>query len=402
MPYFLCRLATEDGSVFSQSCFASSIQECKKHFESEGICILSIKRDWKRIQLPIFHSKKKIKDKDFIMFNQELVALLRAGYPILKSIKLIIQRVKNEHLKELLLLIEKNIQGGKSLSEAFTPYEKEFSTVYIASLMAGERSGNLVGTISRYIDYAKIVSQTKSRIRSALIYPTLLLLFSFFLFGLLIVFILPRFSSFYDDFEAQLPLITQVLMSFSLSVRNNLFYIVAGIILLIIVYFQMKTNEKSLIILDRIKLIIPYGRVIWAESAISLFSRTLGLVLEGGISLISSIGIACHAIPNKHLVQKMSGLSELIKNGGGLSESLKKADFFTPLSLDMIHIGETSANLEGMLREVADVYDERVRNKIDTVVSLIEPVLIIFMGLIVAGMLLSIYLPIFNIIRVVK
>jgi type IV pilus assembly protein PilC len=164
----------------------------------------------------------------------------------------------------------------------------------------------------------------------------------------------------------------------------------------------MKREEKTQILLHRLKLRIPYGRVIWLESAVSLFCRTLSLLLEGGISLLMAVGIARKAVPNKFLQYQMAGLPDSIKNGETLSESLTEAQFFTPLSIDMIRIGENSANLEGMLADVADVYDERIRGRIDTFVSLIEPIVIIFMGLIVASMLLSVYLPIFNVIQVTR
>jgi len=167
-------------------------------------------------------------------------------------------------------------------------------------------------------------------------------------------------------------------------------------------YFVMKKKEETLILLHKLKLRIPYGRAIWLESAVSLFSRTLTLLLGGGISLLSSVGIARKAVPNLYLQQKMTSLPDSIKNGESLSDSLNKVGFFSPLAIDMIRIGETSANLEGLLSDVADVYDERIRAKIDTFVSLVEPVIIIFMGLIVAAMLLSVYLPIFNIIRVAR
>jgi type IV pilus assembly protein PilC len=402
MAYFICRLATEEGRPFSQTLFAPSVEECRKYFEEEGLCILSIKRDWKKFNIHFLPFEKKIKDKDFIMFNQELMALVKAGYPILKSIETIAGRIKNLAFKELLMKVEAEIRGGKSLSEAFIPFEKEFSTVYTASLMAGERSGNLAGTLGRYIDYAKVVSQTKSRIRSALIYPTLLIIFSFILITILINFILPRFSAFYADFQAQLPGITQTLIAFSLAMRKNLPFLLIFFFLLVIVYFQMKKRKKTAILLDRAKLQIPYGRAIWRESGISLFCRTLGLLLEAGISLLSGIGVAQYAVPNRYLVERMKDLPDHIKNGESLSESLAKTGFFPPLSLDMIRIGETSANLEGMLADVADFYDGRVRGRIDTFVSLIEPVIIIFMGLIAAAMLLSVYLPIFNIIRVTQ
>jgi type IV pilus assembly protein PilC len=177
-------------------------------------------------------------------------------------------------------------------------------------------------------------------------------------------------------------------------------FILAFVLVLFILYFQMKKNEKSLIFLDKLKLKIPYGKQIWVESAVSLFCRTLGLLLEGGISLLSSIPLSSRSVPNRYMFSRMTILPESIKNGESLTESLRKTECFTPLALDMIRIGESSANLEGMLSDVAEVYDERISSKIDTIVSLIQPIIIIFMGLIVAVILLSVYLPIFNIIQV--
>lgn len=402
MPYYLCRLATDDGSVSSESFLAPSRDACKKQFEEQGLCVLSVKRDWKRTEIHLLPFDKKIKEKDFIMFNQELVALIKAGYPIVKSLEIIISRIKNQNLKVLLMAVQNEIRGGKSLSESFAPYEKQFSTVYLASLMAGERSANLFQTIGQYINYAKIVSKTKSKIRAALTYPSLLLFFSLLLLTVLINFVIPRFSQFYADFEAQLPAITRALMSISLTVRRFFPVLLVLFILLVLTYFVMKKKEETLVLLHRLKLRIPYGRSIWLESAVSLFSRTLALLLGGGISLLTSVGIARKAVPNLYLQKKMASLPDSIKNGESLSDSLNKVGFFSPLAIDMIRIGETSANLEGMLSDVADVFDERIRDKIDTFVSLVEPVIIIFMGLIVAAMLLSVYLPIFNIIRVAR
>ncbi len=402
MPYFHCRLATEDGRFLAESFLASSADDCRRHYESEGFCVLSVKKDWKRIPIPAVPFERKVKDKDFIMFNHELMALLRAGYPVLKSIELIASRTKNIHLKELLLKVEADIRSGKSLSEAFVPFERLFSKVYIASLMAGEQSGNLPAAIGRYVDYAKVISQTKKRIKSALIYPTLLLVFSLTLMGVLINFILPRFASFYTDFEAELPPITHVLIGLTGVLRQATpFLIVLGVGLAILT-LQMKKNEKTGILLDKAKLRIPYARTIWTETAVSLFSRTLGLLLEAGITLLPALPIASQVIPNKYLGKQTRHLPDDIRNGETLSDSLVKTEFFETLSIDMIRIGETSANLHGMLKEVADVYDERIQGKIDTFVSLIEPVVIIFMGMLVALMLLSVYLPIFNIIQITR
>jgi type IV pilus assembly protein PilC len=402
MPYFLCRLATEDGHYLVQSFLASSVEDCRKHFEDEGFCVLAVHKDWKKRSIPSLPFEKKIKDKDFIMYNQELVALLRAGYPILKSLELITSRTKNVHLKELLQKIEAGVRSGKALSESFAPYEKDFGKVYVASLMAGEQSGNLPGTIGRYLDYAKVIAQTKSRIRSALLYPTVLIVFAFILMGILVNFILPRFTGFYADFGARLPGVTRVLISLASGLRTATPFLIVALVVLALGLGRLKKKENILLLLEKLKLRIPYFRRIRLETAISLFSRTLSLLLEGGITLLPGLPIACQAIPNKFLMKQTRHVQDDIRNGGSLSDSLVKTGFFTPLATDMIRIGENSANLHGMLKEVADVYDQRTQARIDTFVSLIEPVIIIFMGLFVALMLLAVYLPIFNIIQITR
>lgn len=400
MPYFLCRLASEDGTTLSKSFLAPTREDCRHYFEAEGFCILSVKRDWKRIEIPSSPFEKRIKDRDFIMFNQELIALLRAGYPVIKSIAIIAGRVKNTHLKEMLMQVEKEIRDGKALSEAFSAVGRDLPTVYIASLMAGERSGNLGETIGRFISYQKVITETKARIKRAFTYPALLLILSLGLMALIINFIIPRFSGFYADFDAELPLITRTLVDFSMTMRRYapliLILVVGGGVALV----SMRRREQHRVTLDRFKLFIPYGRKIWLDSAVSLFSRTLGLLLEGGISLIKSLAIARRAVPNRFLRQRLQNLPERIENGDSLSESLEGAGFIDPLALDMIRIGESSANLEGMLSETAAVFDDRIQARIDTFVSLVEPLIIIFMGLVVAVMLLAVYIPIFNIIKV--
>jgi len=402
MPYFICRLAAEDGRVFRETFLSASLEDCRRHFESDGLCVLSIKKDWRKFRLSSLSPEKKVKDRDFIMFNQELMALVRSGYPVLRSIEVIAHRVKNPRLKEVLGKVDTDIRHGKSLSEAFAPFEKRFSKIYTAALMAGEQSGNLPDTINQFIQYARVISMTRSRIRSALIYPSLLLTFSFGLVAILINFVLPNFAEFYRDFEAQLPFITSFLISFAVFVRGHWPLWIALVVILVLGFFQLKKNERTQVWLERMKLKIPIGRVIWVESAVSLFSRTMSLLLQAGIPLLSGVGLAIQAIPNKYLSARTAGVPAAIKNGESLSDALAHTGVFPPLALDMARIGETSANLGGMLREVADVYDESIQARIDTFVSLIEPVMIIFMGLLVAAMLLSVYLPIFNIIRIAR
>lgn len=400
MPYYSCRIAGEDGRIAVRSVLAATSEDCRRMIESEGGLVLSVRRDWNRLEAQGIHLGKKIKDKDIILFNQELVALIKAGYPILKSLETIAARARNIHVQEILTKAAGEVRLGKALSEAFLPYEGIFGTVYTASLMAGEKSGNLPGSLGRYIQYAKIIAQTKSRIRSAMTYPTILLLFSLVLMSILVNFVLPQFADFYRSFEAEMPAVTRALMSTAVFLNAHWYLLAGAAAVGAILFMKMRKRPAFRVRLDRMKLRVPFGGTIWLESGISLFSRSLGLLLEAGISLLAAVGIAIQAVPNAYLVGRMKNVPDHIKNGETLSGSLTKSGALPALALDMVRIGESSANLQGMLADMADFYDERVRGKIETLVSLIEPVVIIIMGLIVAGMLLAVYIPIFNVIRI--
>jgi len=400
MPYYQCRIAGEDGRVDVRSVLAPSAEECRKAIEAEGALVLSVRRDWSRLGGQGLRLGRKIKDRDIILFNQELVALIKAGYPILKSLEVISARAKNIFLRQILIKVAEEVKRGKALSEAFLPYERLFSPVYTASLMAGEKGGNLPGSIGRYIQYAKVVTQTRAKIKSAMTYPTILIVFSSILMGILVNFVMPQFADFYKSFQADMPRITRIMMSFATATSRRWYVMVAAFAALAFLLARLRRRPDFRYQVDRVKLRVPFGRTIWLESGLGLFSRTLGLLLEAGISLLSAIGIAIQAVPNAWLVRHMQGVPDHIKNGESLSESLAKAGTFPALALDMVRIGESSANLQGMLGDMADFYDESVRGKIETLVNLVEPVVIIFMGLVVAAMLLAVYIPIFNIIRI--
>lgn len=402
MPYYQCRLAGEDGRIEIRSVLAPSVEECRKGFEAEGFFVLSVRKDWNRLGGLGFRLGRKVKDRDIILFNQEFVALIKAGYPILRSLEALAARTKNVHLKEILIKVSGEVKKGKALSEAFLPYERLFSPVYTASLLAGEKGGTLPGSLSRYIQYVKVIDQTRSRIKSAMTYPTILIVFSFILLGILVNFVLPQFAEFYKTFEADLPGITKAVMGIALALSRFWYVPLALFIGLAVLFVRLRRRPDFGYRLDRAKLRLPVGRAIWLESGVSLFSRTLGLLLEAGISLLGAIGIAIQAVPNAWIVRHMKDVPDRIKNGESLSEAVAGAGVFPPLALDMVRIGESSANLQGMLADMADFYDERVRGKIEKLVTLVEPVVIIIMGLVVAAILLSVYIPIFNIIRVAQ
>jgi len=400
MPLFYCRFLTAEGKLVRDVLQASSAKECRARLEAEGFCVLSIRKEY-RLK-GIYLSHRKFKTQDFILFNQELVALLRAGYPVLKSLELVEKRIENPFLKEIIQKVEAEVRAGKALSEAFANFGKHFSGVYLASLMAGEKSGNLPGSIARYIQYARVIEQTRTRVRSALLYPTLLVFFSLVLISILVGLVLPRFAAFYADFSAQLPRLTIWLMAVAGFLRDKILWFLGAFFVLLVAIIFLRKKRGFLLWWERLKIKLPVASYLIQDSAVALFSRTLSLLLEAGISLLASVEVAAQAVPNRYLVRQLETVSDGLKNGQSLHDSLARTEVFPLLALDMVRIGENSANLPGMLAEVADFYDERLRDRIQVLVSLIEPVIIIFIGLVAAAMILSIYLPIFNIIRITR
>ncbi|MDD8021250.1 MAG: type II secretion system F family protein [Acidobacteriota bacterium] len=400
MPGYFCRLITPEGRIIRETIKAASLDECRRSLENEGLYVLSIRKaiSFGRLRL----TRRKIKPQEFILFNQELVAMLKAGYPVLKSLELMEKRIENPYLREITGHVEEEIRKGQTLSEAFLPYEGLFSKVYTASLMAGERSGNLPGSIGRYIQYAQVINQTRTRVRSALLYPTLLIIFSLVLIGILVALVLPKFASFYADFGAQLPAITRGLISVAMFLQRNIFWLAIIVVLIIAAVLSLHRRPEFMIFNDRLKLNLPFSRYLVQDSAVALYSRTLGLLLEAGINLVSAVNVARLAVANRFICLKLEDVAVKLKNGRSLYDSLVNAEIFPALAIDMIRIGESSANLPGMLAEVADFYDQALRDRIQTLVSLVEPVVIILIGLVAAVMILSIYLPIFNIVRITR
>ncbi|NMD10739.1 MAG: type II secretion system F family protein, partial [Acidobacteria bacterium] len=315
MSSYICRIADDAGTVFRRTFPASTASDCRRHFESEGFCVLSVRRERRKIGSLLRGSEGKIKARDFIMFNQEFTAMIRAGFPVLRCLETIGGRTKNPALKNVLGRVENDIRHGKALSEAFAPFEDRFSKVYTAALMAGEISGTLPETIGQYVSYAKTIDRTARRVRAALTYPTLIICFSAGLLLLLINFVLPNFSEFYADFETSLPYLTSALIQFSLFLRRNWIIWPVLAAALVVLAWRMKRNPDMRRRWDRLKLRVPVARSLIVESAVSLFSRTLSLLLGAGASLVDAVALASQAVPNKHLAGRMEPVPAGIRNG---------------------------------------------------------------------------------------
>ncbi len=403
MPEFRCRIANGNGEILTSSYNSPSEAELRHRLTDQGYYIYSIKEKGRIASLGFsFQARtRKIKPTEFIIFNQQFVALIHAGLPILKSLELLTQRVKNDRFREMLNDVSGRVKSGASLSESFE-VQGVFSKVYTASLYAGEKSGNLEEVIRRFIEYQRIVTQTKSKIISALTYPAILT----FLLVVMVTFILsvvvPRFTEFYSGLGAQLPQITLVLIAVSNAVSGHLVSgVVSSIAAVVAVRFWVGTPRGG-IYLDGLKLRLPIIGDIWNKFAFSQLSRTLSTLLSGGIPLVNSLEIVADSSGNQVITQAVKSAITSVREGQSLSKSLELSGIVPDLAIEMVQVGESTGSLSDMLRYIADFYDEEVNVRLSRLFTFIEPALLVVLASIVAFVLIALYLPIFNLAGTLK
>lgn len=399
MAEFVCRLGTPAGEIVTRTIEASAVHEARARLEREGFKVFNITPP-KAEGLTSFtrdsggSPRAKVKANDFLLFNQQLAALLRAGIPILQAIAMLRRRATSVRLRAVLEDVEEAIRGGAALSQAFAAQGAIFPRIYTASILAGERSGALDEVLSRYVTYMRRSVALRRKIRGALAYPLFLLLASFGMVVFLISYVVPRMSELFAGFGGKLPLVTQIVLSISNALTGNIFWLAPLIIVGAVALGIWSRTAQGRLTLDRLKLKIPIAGKLLVQLSVAQAARSLATLLAGGITLVESWEIAAESITNRELRQRSSAILPLIREGRSFTESLEAAGWLPALAIDMIGIGERSGSLREMLDEVATFYDAEGEVKLEQLTTTLEPAILVLMGGIVVVILLAIYLPI--------
>lgn len=394
MAEFVCKVGTPGGEIVEENYTAENEESLRRDFEERDYYVYSIRqRGGLDYLFDLSRLRRRISMKEFLVFNQELAALIEAGMPITTSLDVLQERRKNVAFRHALTDIRDRVQSGASLSEAFEAQGGLFPRLYASSLASGERSGEIATVLRRYISYTKTTLAIRKKVVSALIYPTILVFFATGLVVLLVTFIIPKFREFFSDFGAELPLITRMVIGLSGFVRDHSLIITGLLVVGTAGTLAFARTERGALSLDRWKLKIPILGGIWHRYAISRLTRTLSTLVAGGIPLVLSLEISARAVGNRIFEKSVLGVAQKVREGGALWESLENTGLMTDLSTQMIKVGESTGALEEMLTNVANFYDEEIDSQLITVVNLMEPAMLIFMAGVVSVMLLAIYLP---------
>jgi len=389
---FVCRMALPTGEIVERTLDAADEAALRRDLEDKDLLVLDLK---KRNALSAsvseaFRRRVRINPHEFLFFNQEFSALLRAGLPILASLDILIDRRKNPVFKRALV---ERVKGGEALSDAFAAQGELFPKLYAASLASGERSGELPNVLKRYIVFTRTILAIQKKVVAALIYPAILLCASIILIAIMVFFVIPNFAGLFKDLGTDLPWYTQILVDLATGLQSRWPIVVTIVVGGVIALFVWKRSEAGQIGFDKLKMKLPLVGGVIRDYAQNRFSRTLSTLLGGGIPLVTSLELAAHAVGNRLLEKELLGVTVRVREGQPLWESLEKTGYITDITVEMVKVGESTGALTEMLDSASEFSEEEIDYKLTKLVSLIEPLMLVFMALVVTGLLLAFYMP---------
>ena len=400
---FRCRLASPNGEIVEGVYVAESEARLRSELEDKGLYVLSLQRRGAigglSLHLP---QRQSINTREFLVFNQELATLLKAGMPLVQSLDLLKRRVTSPVFRSVLDDVHEKVRSGTALSDAFEAHGELFPRVYMASLLAGERSGNLDAVLRRFVEYTKIIDNVKRKTLSALVYPVILITLALAIVGIIVLYAVPAFSDFYSSFGADLPLVTRIIVRTSAIIRGQFVLLLAGAAGLVILVLAWIRRPGQRAKFDHLLLGLPMLGGVARKFSTSQMARTLATLLGGGLPLVNALDIAAKSVSNRYMARQLETVAVRVREGESFAAALDARKAFPDVAVKMAEVGESTGALQDMLNTVADFYDEEISTTMDRFVTLIEPTLLVVMGIIIASLLLAMYMPLFQLSSVLS
>jgi type IV pilus assembly protein PilC len=390
MPLFTYKALREDGTSFVDEAMAADAGELRQELEGRGYLILSV--DKKRAGL--FGGRGSA--KDFLLFNQEFSTLIKAGLPILQALEILQKRMEKPGLRAALESTIHDIKGGAALSDAMAKHPAYFPPLYTATVRAGEKSGALVDVLLRYISYQKKMIAVMTKLKMSLAYPVFLVLALVVVLAIFFLYVIPNFTQMYSDQGGSLPYLTSLLIGFTGVLNRFAPLIIAGLAGAGAALYGWQKTASGGKTLDALKLRVPLLRSVMTQYLLAQITRTLATVLRGGIPLVQALDTTAGVISNRVMAQRLAEARALVTEGTSLATAFERTRVAPDITVRMIEVGESSGDLPQMLEDVADYYDQEVENRLSALTTMIEPVLMLTMGVIMAVIVVALYLPIFE------
>jgi type IV pilus assembly protein PilC len=396
MAIFTCKIGSSDGKIAVKEFDAVNADLLRQSLEEQGYVVFELRKKPLQFLLEGGLGRKKIGNKDLLLFNQELLVLLKAGLPIIQALDTILESGSGK-LNQILSGIREDVKGGMAFSHAFEKYPRVFPQLYIASIQAGERTGDLPQTIKRYIVFLKRTEGFRSKVIAALFYPAILISVAAIAIGMLLIYVVPTFSQIYSESGSALPLPTQMLINFTGFLKRYLLLFVAIVVVGFSFFKRWKETPAGRYAVDRVKIRTPLIGKMAANYSVAGFTRTLGTVLGSGIPIIEALRMSVGTLNNKVLERSLLSAVVRVEEGSKLSSALAGVRLLPPLALRMLTVGETTGSLEEMLSDISDYFEEEIERNLQVLTTSIEPAIMVVMGVVIGTIIITMYLPIFKI-----
>ena len=400
MAEFVLKYADGRGQIHQQVASAGSEKEVRDRFSQQGFLIYSVNPRVTALAGSASR-RKKVNLEKFLIFNQQFVTLIRAGLPILKSLDLLADRLTDPKLGPHIQAVRDEVRNGALLSDAFRQ-QGVFPRIYATSVLAGEKSGSLTEVLDRYIGYQKTSLAVRKKVMVSLMYPCVLLVLVTILMVFLVTYVVPTFATLYSSMQAKLPAMTVALIAIGTTARAYIVAFAAVLVTGILFFRWWSRRESARGAIDRVRMRIPIAGEIWLKYQVAQLSRILSTLLTGGIPLVQAMETAADSLGTPLLRGAIERAGKSVREGQSLSTSLKASNLFPGLAIDMIEVGESTGALPAMLNSVAEFFEDDVNTRMAATLSLVEPAIMIFMGMFVAFVLISLYLPIFSLADTIR
>lgn len=400
MPIFIYKARNRAGKRIKGDLDAPSLDMAETVLKRRGFSEIKVKPKPKDILEGTF-LEGGVSSRDMVIFSRQFSTMINSGVPILQSLQVMCEQTENKKLRRKLYEVKNDIESGSSLYEGLNKHKDVFDDLYTNMVDAGETGGVLDVVLDRLAQYIEKVARLKAKVKSAMIYPGVIVTVAVAVIAIILVFVIPTFEQMFADFGGALPAPTQFVINLSRFAKGNILYIILSLIAAFIALKMFYKWERGKILVDNWILFVPVFGPLLRKVVVARFSRTLSTMITSGVPILNALDIVSRTSGNKTVELAVLDAKKSISEGQTLSEPLDETGIFPPMVIHMISIGETTGALDSMLGKIADFYDDEVDVAVDTLTSLIEPIMIVILGVIVGGLVISMYLPIFQIADVV-
>jgi type IV pilus assembly protein PilC len=396
MPTYAYEGKARDGRIKKGVLNAQSETDARMQLRKLQIVPTLVKPHKKRFLENLSAFQPRIKEKDVVIVTRQFSTMIDAGLPVVQCLEILAGQQEKKNFKNVLANVKEIVEGGATLTEALSRYPNVFNNLYTSLVSAGETGGVLDIVLSRLAGYMEKVMRLKAKVKGAMVYPTVIVAIAVLVMAVILIFVIPVFSKMFSEMGASLPLPTQVVVGLSYLVKDNVLYLVIAGLVAAILFRQLYKSEAGKKIFDRLALRLPIFGPLLRKVAVAKFSRTLSTMLSSGVPILESLDIVAKTAGNKTVETAILRSKKAISEGKTIAEPLGESGVFPNMVLQMIGVGEATGELDSMLQKIADFYDEEVDNAVSALTALLEPMMMVFLGGTIGGLVISMYLPIFQ------